>query len=626
MPDDSAPHADDLEAFARQRFHKLNAAEEKLLRAAPVGEIAVCGVADAPDKQNDPATAPAWGPEREIHAEIISWLCADPGASQRVDSRGVIVADAKIIGKLDLSFATIRFPLRFWRCCLVTDADLNHATIPLLDLSGSSIRGLNLEGATVSGNVFLRRDSIGPGLLTCGFSAVGEVKLLGAQIGGNLDCDGGSFLNFGERATKKAIFADGVKVSGYVFLRGTSAMGEVNLLHAQIGSNLECDGASFENPGGFALLAQHADVKGDICLRKQSLDKGEPKNFSARGEVNLFNARIRGNLDCHGGKFDNGDGEAIIGEIIQVDGHIHLHDHFIARGSVRLFGAQIGQSLNCSEGSFNILTLETASIKGIFDWSKVQNSHNVQLNLKSASVGTLEDDEASWPSKGNLDLDGFTYNRISAGPSDPETRLQWLERQDKFTRQPYQQLAKVLHDGGDEPGGRRVLFEMEDRSRREQHGRSWSWRTWDWVYKRTVGYGYNSEQALLWLAALTLVGSLFFGLGYLGGAIAPNDKEAYGTFEQQGSPPNYYVHFNPLVYSFEHSFPLINLSVKDHWEPTSALRVPVVANGVFRWMQDHHFRLRFPSLLRGWMWLQTLAGWILATLYVAGLTGIVKSD
>jgi hypothetical protein len=155
----------------------------------------------------------------------------------------------------------------------------------------------------------------------------------------------------------------------------------------------------------------------------------------------------------------------------------------------------------------------------------------------------------------------------------------------------------------------------------------WYRRVWSWILRRTIGYGQMSWRALWWLLGLTALGSLLFGLGYLGGAIAPNEKEAYGGFLQQGYPPGYYSQFNPLVYSFEHSFPLINLRVKDHWEPKlSGSAVPAVVNcGAFRWMQDHHLRLSSPRSLRWWMWIQTLAGWVLATLFVAGLTGIVKS-
>ena len=57
----------------------------------------------------------------------------------------------------------------------------------------------------MEGSVFLRD----------GFKAEGQVRLLGATIGGNLDCGKGQFT----KAEGNALHADGVRVEGSVFLR-----------------------------------------------------------------------------------------------------------------------------------------------------------------------------------------------------------------------------------------------------------------------------------------------------------------------------------------------------------------------------------------------------------------------
>jgi hypothetical protein len=129
------------------------------------------------------------------------------------------------------------------------------------------------------------------------------------------------------------------------------------------------------------------------------------------------------------------------------------------------------------------------------------------------------------------------------------------------------------------------------------------------------------------------MGTVFFGLGYLGGAMAPSDKDAYELFEQHGYPPAYYSHFNPLAYSFEHSFPLVNLGVKEKWAPDMAGpgKAAVLHWTVFRVRREINFRgfhllwVSFPASLRVYLWIQIILGWVLATLFVAGLTGIVKS-
>jgi hypothetical protein len=118
MPEGSGRPVDDLEALARARFGALSQAEQKLLRAAPKGEVAWCGPsAKDDDPANDPAKADEWGPEREIHAKVIRWLCRDRDAASAVDPVGIQVHAARITGGLDLS-SDIRIceqPLRWVR-------------------------------------------------------------------------------------------------------------------------------------------------------------------------------------------------------------------------------------------------------------------------------------------------------------------------------------------------------------------------------------------------------------------------------------------------------------------------------------------------------------------------------
>ena len=213
---------------------------------------------------------------------------------------------------------------------------------------------------------------------------------------------------------------------------------------------------------------------------------------------------------------------------------------------------------------------------------------------------------------------------------DAKTRLRWLARVQEFTLQPYQQLAKVLRESGYSRGARQVLFEMEHRRRAREDNR-WDQRVWGWILKLTIGYGHKSWRALWCL--LGLIVGLAFGFGYLGGAMVPSDKDAYATFEQRGEPPNYYPSFNALIYSVENAFPLVSLGVKDHWEPNpgGVRTMPVLRCRVLQAMYGfslcnwHPFRIYAPWILRVWLWFQILAGWVLATLFVAGLTGVVKS-
>jgi hypothetical protein len=610
VPHISSAGNDDLIGLASLQFGELSEAELRLLRAAPLGEVAVCGPnLDPDDPQNIPANADDWGPDREVRAKLIACLCRERQAADQIDERGIQAYAGRVTGELDLSFVGIAFPLSFARCSFHGPIYLTHATLRALNLGGSWTKSLHGDGVTVSGDVLLRD----------GFVANGRVEIRDAQIGGNLLCDGSRFENPGG----KALLADRVKVEGSVFLKdGFSAAGEVRFLGASVGSNFECGGGRFSNPGSVALVADHIRAEGSIFLRN---------GFSAEGVVWLIGARF-GILDCEKGVFKNKNGIALSCENATARGNVFLRDGFRAEGRVSLLGSQIGGGIDCRAGVFESLDLRATHIRGFIRWQGVSATFGTRLDLRNAEVGAVMDEKASWPQEHNLGLDGFTYGSIAEGPTDAEARLQWISRAGKFTLQPYRQLAKVLRETGDERGSRRVLFEMEDRRRMEQDQGSLG-RFISWVLKWTIGYGQMSWRALWWLLGLTVLGSIVFGAGYLGGTIAPNDKEAYAVFQQRGYPPDYYPSFNPLVYSFEHSFPLINFGVKDHWAPSLGVsaKMPLVHCWGLRWMRDaavcgvHVFRLGAPGLLRWCIWLQVPLGWGFATLFVAGLTGIVKS-
>ncbi len=621
MAEGSASYADNLEAFVPRRFRdNLSEAEKRMLSAARQGKFARGGPNfDDKHPDNDPAKADdSWGSEREIRAELIRWLCVDQVASKLVDPRGIQVYAAKITDELDLSFVTVPFPLRLARCRLAAGGDLGDVRIPALSLDGSSTGLLELQGAVVAGSVFL----------SAGFSSSGEVKLVGARIGGSLECDGGTFKN----ADGMAINADRCNVSGYVFLReGFLAEGEVFLLNAQIGGNLECRRGTFKNAKGRAITADRCNVSGYVFL-----DKG----FLAEGEVTLLNAQIGSNLECDEGTFKNPSGTALMAAGLKVSGFVFLRDGFSAEGDVDLMSAQIAGNLECGGGKFSALNLYKATVKGTLAWHDVKSA-TTHLDFRNASVGAIWDDKASWPDRGNLLLDGFVYESIASGPTGAEERLEWLDRQAYFTPQPYRQLAKMLRERGDDEGAKEVLFELESRARAENRRRlvhspvRWLLRsTEDVVSDATVGYGMYPGRAIWYLGGLTALGWIVHRRAQRVGAMAPTDKDAYAEFRDNGHAPAHYPPFNPLVYSLENCVPLVKFGQDDHWQPDPNLQQRVnssasvagwqarIANLLFVRLPD---RTTSPAALRWFRWIMIALGWLLATFFVASLTGIVKT-
>lgn len=600
----------ELLQLATTRFGQLSEAEAKLLRAAPRGDFAVCGPSgDFEDPANDPSKADQWGPEREVRSGLIRWLCTDREAASRVDPAGIRLLGAKISGTLDLSFATVPFSLSLCRCRLGDQVLLKSTQIPALYLNGSRTGPIRADGATVAGDVFLRE----------GFTAEGEVRLLRAHIARDLDCSGGTFKNPPRKdvaSSGDALIADGVTVGGAVFLRaGFAAEGEVRLLGGQIGGDLDCSDGTFRNPprkdlsqSGKALNAVVVGVSGRVCLCS---------GFTAEGEVRLLGAKIGGDLDCSGGTFRNppqeqlpDSGCALIANRIDVRGTVFLGERSTAEGEVQLVGAEIGGDLDCIGGKLSVFNAQGAKIGHHLFLRDVLDAKNATIDLRNASTDALIDDEASWPAEGKLYLDGFVYGRISQGPTDAETRLKWLALQPKFKPQPYRQLAKVLREAGHARGARRVLYELE-RRRRKAEDRSLFSRLISWAFKTTLGYGYYPQRvAVVGLVLLILMGWWLFRQGYFAGAVVPTDRDAYYCFRTHGRPPDHYQRFTASIYSLENSVPLFNLGQKDLWTPDPTPR------GSRRWS----------DFLRRFRWGQIVFGWFFSTLFVAGVTGVVRKE
>lgn len=101
-----------LAQLAKSRFSNLSECEMNLLRNAPLGSPAFCGPTHSlADQVPDDSAAP--GQRYDIRAHLIRWLCIDSAAAKLVDPVGLWVDAARVVGQLDVRFATVPFPLVF---------------------------------------------------------------------------------------------------------------------------------------------------------------------------------------------------------------------------------------------------------------------------------------------------------------------------------------------------------------------------------------------------------------------------------------------------------------------------------------------------------------------------------
>jgi len=370
---------------------------------------------------------------------------------------------------------------------------------------------LNANGVTIHGGVFLDE-----------LHADGEVNFAWTTIGRSLQCNGGQFVSTNSRSI--ALDLDGVRIEGSVMLNSNFyAEGETRLLGANIGRDLECVGGRFIdiNSSGIALNARSAKIKGNVFLRNQ---------FYAQGQVDLTDADIGELLDCGGGDFVNAVSPALQAESLHVK-DVFLINGFHSQGAVFFDNAVISGDLNCRGGQFEFgdpggpaLDVNGAKIGGGLLLDKSFNL-NGPLDLRFARVETVLDADESWPKTNNLLLDGFVYERFGPfSPVDADSRIRWLHRQsqDHFFPQPYEQLAKVLRNMGREIDADEVMIEKNKDYARHLHNYAVLWYGY---IGQVNGYGYRPGRAFIISVSVILFGCLVFLSGFALGNVIPK-KEA----------------------------------------------------------------------------------------------------
>jgi hypothetical protein len=257
------------------------------------------------------------------------------------------------------------------------------------------------------------------------------------------------------------------------------------------------------------------------------------------------------------------------------------------------------------------------------------------LDLRSASIGTLEDEEKSWPEK--LSLHGLVYEDIKDSvPRDTKIHIKWLHRQyddqaekDKkqFHSQPYEQLAKVLRKSGLEGDAKDILiYKNKDKARYTKL--TWSELFWYYLFGPIIGYGYRPWRAFWLSLSVIVIGSLLFGIGYLNGLVTPQTESAYvkrdtkmivdpGDNTQHIS--DVYPKFNFFVYSVDLFVPLVDLHQSRYMLPNANRGKELELFKIIG------FPVHTGVLLRLYMWIHITLGWMLTSLLVVGLTGLVRT-
>lgn len=554
-------------------FEPLLPAEAVILEELDHGDFDRLGDGSRPEE-------PAEG--RVVRAAFLRFLILGGAGATRPHEKGVRVSGGWIEGILDLEGCRVPRDIGLKDCRFGAAPLLRSAIIDNLFLDGSALPGLEADRLEARGGLTLR-----------GATVAGSVRLEGARIGGMVEADGAELL----APDGVALAARGLRAQG-VTLRGAQVQGTIDIKAARLDSGIEARGLVLKARAGLALDADSLSSGDNVVLRLAQV----------AGEVRLPGALIRGDLDLRGATVTK-----------------------TATAALDLGRAVV-------EGGF--LLRDGARVEGLLD-------------LTAAQIGTLHDEYEAWPAKGDLLLNRCIYAAIIDGPVDAPGRLAWLARQDParwgedFWPQPYEQLAAVFRAMGHAEDARGVLVAKERLQRRARRARS-SMPVWraclaakDGLLAVTVGYGRQPLLAFVWLAVFWLVGVGVFAQAERSGAMKPNSAVILRAPEWMGcrlplgsgepiigtdtvvagrAKPGQtqldcyrsqfeaysYPELNVWMYSLDTLFPVLEIGQRSYWRADT--------------------RRPWGSFAIAYYYFESVVGWALSLLAVAGFSGLVRSD
>lgn len=261
-------------------FGALNSAEQRLLDGCIKGNnVEISSTRpEKPISEGEKANT--------VRATLIRWLALGGDTEYPIHDHGIRLKGAWIKDELDLDGATVNKDLYLMFCHLEQNLfAIGTQFKSTLSLGGSFLaKGLTLDRAQIVGSLLLRADK------TTRFQSLGAIRLLGTKIGGDLSCRG---ARIEVQDSSYALSADQAEILGSVYLRCTDSayfesFGEVRFIGSNIGGNLECDGAKLTaHINQYALNADSMQVAGSVFLREK---------FESVGGTILLAANIKSGL------------------------------------------------------------------------------------------------------------------------------------------------------------------------------------------------------------------------------------------------------------------------------------------------------------------------------------------
>ncbi|MEU8759175.1 oxidoreductase [Streptomyces sp. NPDC048659] len=518
----------------------LTGPERYMWRAFRIGKA--CDLREGVAERDDPFDRQrVWGAERSVRAEVVALLLLDGPQARSGRVAALKLRGARITGVLNLAGGTIGPYVELNGCRFDGEVVLPEAHFGTLRIIECAIPRLEAARLHTAGDLHLPRCRVERG-----------IRLTDAQIGTDLLINQ---IRVWPDRRGRAITADGLAVAQDLQAELIETHGEVSLRGAKVGVSLSLRGSVLRGAQQRrALNAPQLTVERTLYLNAAWVydASGDATATPPYGVTPSQGAR-RKPVECHGG--------------------------------VRLDDGRFGDSLDLHYARFLLdgARREELSLRRIvtpelrFNGERPEEGRVV---LNGAKVVTLIDLSTSWPGPGGLALSGFVYeNLVPYGHFPLSRRLEWVaSATPEYAPEPYERLAAVLRNSGEDADARVVLLAKQ---RRRRETLPLAGKLWGYVQDLAVAYGYRPGRALVWMAVLWAAGAYAF---------AHYDPVPL----KQGEAPTW----NATLYALDVLLPVIDLGQVGYWRMAGF-----------------------------WQWASTvliLLGWVLATTVAAGASRLLR--
>jgi uncharacterized protein YjbI with pentapeptide repeats len=481
---------------------------------------------------------------RKLSGHFLEDLLMRAPWREAVPFAGVRIAGARIVGDVYLENAKLIRPIEIFGSRIEGAINLTHARADSeIVLDGSLMNSaFAADGLHAESNLSLANGAVFKSYVSLNGAKIdGLVDMVGARFDGTLHAGslqvGGSLYMRSEGQNKtsfKDVLLGSAKVTGQIDMRGASFDGALDADKLQVGTSLLMRSEGQNKTSFKDVILRGAKITGQISMIGASFDgtldadslqvgasllmRSEGQNKASFKDVVLRGAKITEQIDMTGAIFDG----MLNADSLEAGSHLFMRDAHCAPAAVMVF-AHIGGNLDLGGATLAELDLRGASIAldlrlGGADMPAVWKGKNGDpgtLNLRNSHAGNLTDAKDAWPDRGQLHLDGFSFNHLGGlqGETGPEMRARgmdwwdnWARRDTKYSPAPYAQLAAALTNAGDRDAANEIRYLGRVRERETQTGLAYVWSGF-LQYVAGFGIGTYTFRVLIWVIVISLAGA-----------------------------------------------------------------------------------------------------------------------